>query len=598
VAIVQVSRITQRKGLQTDLPQPLASAELGWSIDQRRLFIGNGTIAEGAPVVGNTEILTEFSDILGFFTQYTYEGDAAGYTAQTGSTPGNPVTQSLQRRLDSYAVVSSFGAVGDGSTDVTEDINRAMFQLYCRSTAPAARRSLFFPAGEYIITNTLNIPPNATLYGEGSDSTIINFRVLDWTPAVTWPAGVLVFNTDTGLYYRSNFAVPIDTAIGATTTGGDPFWTSESLPAYILATADSLQQTGVNIGTNGASAPGSVQVSGIKFVANRVTNGVLFDRAADCTFDNVSIQGALTEAQLTGTGDNTAAVRWNSTENQPCRNITWNNCDFSGFTFGTETDQNIRGITFSNNDFFTLYRGVVLGGVAPVNGGPTGVRIVQNTFDAVSQQGVIFNNVSLNATAYNTFYDVGNQFNGAANPNSAIIDINSDNNISVGDSFERNNTQSANNPRIALNNSSSIVLGMNVKDVAYFQNNVQTNTIANSIDLGTYKRLSGINDTLIDNTPSGNLAIVVNGVGRINAFKIDYTIDRLIGLDRVYRTGTLTVVSGTGFAYTDDFVENDNTGVVLAATYSAGPPATVTITYATDNSGSDTKINYSISTLG
>ena len=101
MAIVQISRITQRKGLTTDLPQPLAGAELGWAVDDRRLFIGNGTIEDGAPVVGNTEVLTEFSDILGFATSYTYDGAAAGYTVQTGATAGSPVSQSLQQRLDS-----------------------------------------------------------------------------------------------------------------------------------------------------------------------------------------------------------------------------------------------------------------------------------------------------------------------------------------------------------------------------------------------------------------------------------------------------------------------------------------------------------------
>ena len=131
MAIVQISRITARKGLQEDLPQPLAGAELGWAVDDRRLFIGNGALEEGAPVVGNTEILTEFSDILSFAGQYTYKGEAAGYTAQTGATPGSPITQSIQSRLDSYAVITDFGAVGDGSTDDTEAINRALYQLYC-----------------------------------------------------------------------------------------------------------------------------------------------------------------------------------------------------------------------------------------------------------------------------------------------------------------------------------------------------------------------------------------------------------------------------------------------------------------------------------
>lgn len=590
MAIVQISRITQRKGLQTDLPQPLASAELGWSIDQRRLFIGNGTIAEGAPVVGNTEILTEFSDILGFFTQYTYKGDVAGYTVQTGSTPGNPVTQSLQNRLDSYAVITDFGPTGDGTTDVTNDINRAMFQLYCRSENPSSRRSLFFPAGEYLITNTLNIPPNATLYGEGINSTVINFKVENWTSAVQWPADVLVYKVDVDTYYRSNFAVPVGTAINATTSGGDPYWTSEALPEYIFRTADSLQQTGVNIGTNGARFPGNVKISGIKFVVNRVTNGALIEQANNCVFESVAIQGALEAADLTTTADDTAAVVWSNTENQPCRNITWDNCAMSGFTYITDTNQNIKGVTFSNNDFNTFYRGFTLGGLSLINGGPTGVRIVQNTFDEINQEGIVIENAVLNATAYNTFYDVGNQFNGVASPNSSIIEIDADNNVSIGDSFLRNNTQSANNPRIALNGRSSIAVGMNVSDVSYYQENVQTSTIANSIDLGTYRQMAGIQDVILNNS-NGNLVVVTNGVNNINTFKIDYTILRTTS----YRTGTLTVVSGTGFSYTDDYVENTSTGVTLTATDNAG---TVAISYSATNTGQNATINYSISTLG
>lgn len=62
MAIVQISQITNRKGYNSNLPQ-LAGAEFGWSTDTRQLFIGNGTIEEGAPAIGNTEILTEFSDL-------------------------------------------------------------------------------------------------------------------------------------------------------------------------------------------------------------------------------------------------------------------------------------------------------------------------------------------------------------------------------------------------------------------------------------------------------------------------------------------------------------------------------------------------------
>jgi len=69
MAIVQISRIQQRRGLNQDLPQ-LASAELAWSVDTRQLYIGNGTLAEGAPTEGVTEILTEYS-IINFTDQFT-----------------------------------------------------------------------------------------------------------------------------------------------------------------------------------------------------------------------------------------------------------------------------------------------------------------------------------------------------------------------------------------------------------------------------------------------------------------------------------------------------------------------------------------------
>ena len=50
MAVVQISRIQHRRGLATDLPQ-LAAGELGWSIDDQKLYIGNGKVSDGAPAV-------------------------------------------------------------------------------------------------------------------------------------------------------------------------------------------------------------------------------------------------------------------------------------------------------------------------------------------------------------------------------------------------------------------------------------------------------------------------------------------------------------------------------------------------------------------
>jgi hypothetical protein len=78
MAIVQISQIKHRHGVQSDLPQ-LATAELGWSIDTRKLYIGNGTLGEGAPEIGNTEILTEHSNLPNY-TVYS-QGVSDGSTA-------------------------------------------------------------------------------------------------------------------------------------------------------------------------------------------------------------------------------------------------------------------------------------------------------------------------------------------------------------------------------------------------------------------------------------------------------------------------------------------------------------------------------------
>ena len=62
MAIIQISRIQQRTGNLAETPQ-LATGELGWADDARRLFIGNDVTRAGDSTPNNTEILTQYSNI-------------------------------------------------------------------------------------------------------------------------------------------------------------------------------------------------------------------------------------------------------------------------------------------------------------------------------------------------------------------------------------------------------------------------------------------------------------------------------------------------------------------------------------------------------
>ena len=523
MAIVQISQITNRKGLAIDLPQ-LAGAELGWSTDTRQLWIGNGTLEDGAPVIGNTEILTEFSDIVNIAAIYTYKGQAAGYTVQTGPTSGTPVVQSLQSWLDQYATVKDFGAVGDGITDDTAAINRALYQLFCRESNPQIRRSLFFPAGVYLVSGTINIPPYATLYGEGADNSVIT--LVDDSGSIR----------------------------------------------YVAQTADSLQQVGLNIGSNGATPPEYITISNLGFSSlDPLSNPFYVNDATNCRFQNVGFYGPLTESQLTTEANNTVGVNFGSTASLVTSQIVFDGCVFNGTVWGVNTSQQIQGVTICNSNFDTLYNGVLLGTSTPVLGGPTGVRIVSNTFNNIYAEGIIFGDVSLNASGHNIFYDVGNHFTGSTGtPATAVISIQSANNLSISDLFQRTASFSTVFPRVDLNDLPSIAT-----------------TNGSELALGTYVRESGYAVTLINDTTDDLFTVNAN---LVKAFKVDYTIVR----DTDYRTGTIVVATATPLTFGDEYTENNSTGVTLDV---AQVGSTVTVSYTTTDTGVPGTIHYSITHL-
>lgn len=545
MAIVQVSRITNRKGLSENLPQ-LAGAELGWAIDERRLFIGNGTLQEGAPTIGNTEILTEFSDILAQQSNYIYKGLAAGYQVVTGPDNTN-IVLSLQTWLDQFASVKDFGAVGDGVTDDTDAINRALFQLYCREINPQIRRALFFPAGVYRVTETVLIPTYAKLYGEGANSSRI---VLD--------------------------------------TESD----DSSLFPFVARYADSLQQTGVNMGNNGAEPPTNIEISNMGFQTLMPSADVfLVEGATFSTFSDVSFSGPFVFSDYFPSDTavvlaDISAVVFASTSSLVVHNVTFRRCMFTKLTNGFKSSADIKGVLVTESTFDTLYRGVVLNNPGTVNPGAQGFRILGNSFDLVHQQGIVTQtNQQLVVSGHNVFYDVGNGLSSPVIPITSVIDFADNNNVSIGDLFERSDADAEIRPRVRLGSTDIIAV-----------------TNGKKIQLGSYTRESGPSVAL--NADVSNVALFTVDSDEIPAFKMEYTIVRDSGDSAAVevRSGTLTVIrstngDGVNLVSNDQFFQNRDTGFSLSASEAAG---VITVSY-NDNSGDPLaapgNIKYSISYL-
>jgi len=321
MAVIQISRIQVRRGLHDDLPQ-LASAEMGWSIDKRKLFIGNGNTTEGAPVTGRTEILTEHSDILQLINVFSFKGEASGSIASTG--PNNTqYTRRLQEKLDDFVNVRDFGAKGDGQTDDTLAIRRAFNNTYSYSTTISGvttRRTIYFPAGRYIVSDVIAIPPFIKLVGDGALST----------------------------QFYSN----------QTTQGG------------ALTHLFTLADNNGNIGASFGASVGLVGTYGIDYVIEDMGfhNGAIV--ANPCikiaggnriTFNRVQFEGPAASVVDPGTGHAAVYVENNTlTPGYLARSITFDNCIFINHGYGIETANAVTGLTINNCTFKNLYKSRVL----------------------------------------------------------------------------------------------------------------------------------------------------------------------------------------------------------------------------------------------
>ena len=212
----------------------------------------------------------------------------------------------------------------------------------------------------------------------------------------------------------------------------------------------------------------------------------------------------------------------------------------------------------------------MLGTGVVVNGGATGFRTIHNMFDAVYAEGVVYDAVNLNTTAYNVFYDVGNEFD-SNYTSSPVVLFGNDDNTSICDMFERLDTYALTQPRVKITGGST--------------------TTGTQLQIGRYARENGRTFGLENNISVATTVFTTN-VTTIKAYQMNYTIVR----DTAVRYGVLTVTtdSTTVPSYSDEYTENFDTGITFSVTQVGN---VVSVKYTSTNSGLTGTLTYSLNHL-
>ena len=405
MAIVSISRIQIRRGrknLGSGLPQ-LAGGELGWAVDTQELYIGNGAVSEGAPAVGNSKVLTEHDNLFTLSDQYTYRN---GSNIQTGVTSATPIKRSLQNRLDDNIDAKSFGATGDGSTDDTLALQRAIDQLFLPwSSSPDAdtykkRIALKLSAGLYKITNSLKLPPYASIIGDGSDKTVIN---------------------QTGVF-------PVLETING-----------EGIAA---------QTTEINQTTN-------IELKGLTLNSNTTQPGLKLASCKNSSFADINIKGPWVQAQGAALVATQIGILLEATSTPvTSKDNTFEKIKVSNFSYAVSSDDDVVHNTFNNSIIEECGYGIVfgkdttLGGVGQATG-PINNTITNSKFIEINKQAIWIKHGTGNISEANNFSSVGNDAGPDTAPKHSVIKFEKNQNITSNDFFARTNAMIRNFNNIA-----------------------------------------------------------------------------------------------------------------------------------------------------
>jgi hypothetical protein len=439
MAVVQISRIQVRRGQeqQTGIP-PLAGGEFAWATDTEKLYIGLKREDGGARDT-NLQVLTE-NDLRQFKSfiesavldiEYTWALDSHD-TITSASNESARIRRSTQNKLDDIVNVADFGVIASTGTAVNDcsielqiaidnlflgknvEWNNIEYELPGSPTLQYNKR-LYFPPGVYKIGETVLIPKNTVLVGEGIDKTIIE-----------------VITTGTSAFQTVDYA------------------NRRSNPNYGQFDAASTNSTVLSI-TGGANQPKNIHIEGmtIRYSTATGVSSHLSLLSLDCV-DNVTVKSVKFKGNdtwsspLSNTNYNGIDIR--GYRDITSENVLIDNCQFEGLHYTVRSNYDTNQIVIQNSSFNNSVYGIAFSTSTNVvaTSGPTYARIVNNKFQNIYNQGIFVganrtgvptNHVSQN----NSFVRVGDQgiTEGNSSAGTSVIKFATPGNASVNDYFGR-----------------------------------------------------------------------------------------------------------------------------------------------------------------
>jgi hypothetical protein len=526
MAVIQISQIQVRRGYLQDLGQ-LGSGEFGWAIDKLRLFIGNGTTEEGAPYEGNTEILTTNSDLLGLIARYVYRGFLGGYEVVTGPDIAHPVVRSIQDKLDDHINVKDFGAEGNGITDDTVALQHCIDEIYARHslvTPITTRRAINFHPGNYIISNDLLVPPYCIFRNTGKGSVVIE--------QVGTSANCIIKTTD------------------ATGASSDMYNNELTTDSYL----------------------GSIEMWGITFRSSVPDIPLaIIDSAKSVEFTRCRFEG-LTDSPV-GPGNDRAVLITSVAATS--KTTYFSECDFykTGIAAEVVSTIGIDDIAFDRCTFANVYQGIQ---VSSANVSTVSIRITNSVFDNIAAHAIRTDNtVNGVVSAFNTYLNIGSNYDPTGISITPVIDFGGDINYSIADII----TRTAENNLIvpAIKHDSEYSISTDATNVSRMGHSYQT--------VGKSVLIEDSSTNLIPMSP------------KYRAGLITYSIER----DDTIRSGTLkfSMNPTTDQAeFHDSYSESSPVGVDLTIEYNSNSGTSQPyIICVADASGQPSAVTYDIKSL-